>query len=99
MTLVLIITSAILLLAVTYFAYGKFVATDKLQDYIAKYESVKNYAETLTVQQVVTNEPTAVKEKPKKAKQPAEETKKVAKVKANAMPTMPNRRGRKPKMI
>ena len=98
----LIITSyAVLLIVAGYFAYRNRVTDNKLQDYIAKYESVKNYAETVASKQVAVVEPTPTpaKEKPKKVSQPtvATTTKHVAK--AAPLPVAPTRRGRKPKMI
>ena len=95
-----ILTTAVvaLVIAVVYFGYSKKVTDNKLQDYIAKYESVKQYAETLTQDRVASThvEPapkTTTKQKAVKAEVVEKSTKK------NAMPTPPTRRGRKPKTI
>lgn len=96
----LIITSyAVLLIIAGYFAYRNRVTDNKLQDYIAKYESVKNYAETVASKQVAVVEPTPAKEKPKKVSQPTVETTTKRVAKAAPLPVVPTRRGRKPKMI
>lgn len=79
-TTILTITSLVTLIAAVYFAYGKKTTDVKLQDYIAKYESVKSYAETLTKSAMSASKTT-------KTSKPAKATKEVS---------APKKRGRKP---
>jgi hypothetical protein len=81
MITVLSITSLVAIIGAIYFAYGKKTADVKLQDYIAKYESVKTYAETLTQASKATTSVKSTAAKTGKSMKVAE---------------APKRRGRKP---
>ncbi len=83
--IVSVIIISALVISTSYFAYSLKTTKSRLQDYVAKYESVKVYAEGVAKQTVAV--PVTVTSKKKVTK----------KASTAPVPATPAKRGRKPK--